>query len=347
MRFAFDHDSGDQIDFWITPDNPLSVPRVVVSADGRPAGSFEAGIVDGGLVAQGLHATGQCRFRLTETDIPGLSAIPQLEMRDADTNVLVFRRAPRETLVQQRIVLIGTSVMPETALQSALYPHFQYSAFGLQTLSDEILNSIFSLRVESQLLSGTILVPRYNGHFMYGGALSTILVRDPYVEMATRMFWLKAQAPTALDPNHGWRLGIRREAAAFADDFDYADLRGLRRFFRMMPEGAYRLLYNPLTRQLATMAPDDQLNPAYSMIGADMLSRFDIVGHRTHYEAFALSLFDRLGVHEEVPTPEPIPKAVTDLADRLRRVKEVGEMLVFDAALSDAVLSSVSKSWRG
>lgn len=345
MRFFFEVDTGDTVNFWIAPDNPLAVPRVAIEIDGCRHGEMAANFVDEGIRRGGRHATGECRFVITESDIPGLAALPDVAFYDLDTNVLVYRRMPQDGLAPLRLMLVSTGIHPEGVLQSALFRHFHYVCLNLHQLSDEIVGSVFASPYASMLLAGRILVPRNSMHFISADEmLSAILVRDPHVEMATRMIWLRVQALG--DARGNWRLGRLREAAAFALDYDYADPKSLKRFFWMLPEPAYHLLYNPLTRQLGTSLPDDRVLPATSMLAMEQLSRFDVVGHRDAYEAFVLSLCDRLGIVEPVPEPEPISTEVAALAERLRRVKEVEEMLVYDVALSDAVLSSITKSWK-
>ncbi|MFC6049894.1 hypothetical protein ACFPYM_18880, partial [Methylobacterium hispanicum] len=346
MRFFIDYDNGERIRGWIVPDNPLAISRVAVAVDGRRVAEVEAAHTDIVFKQNGWHSTGQCTFELTETEVPGIASLPRLELYDADTNVLVYRRAPPEGLVAERVMLINTSIQPESVLQSALFPHFQQCHFGLERLSDEVLTSIFGCRyVASALLAGAVTVPRYEGHFTPDVAVAAILLHDPYVEMATRMLWMRAHAPVANDPARAWRLGRFAEAARFSADFDYADPRSLKRFFRLLPEPAYYLLYNPLTRQLGTRLPDDPLNPGNSIVAIEILARVAIVGHRDYFDAFASTLFDRLGIAAPIPAPAPIPADALALAERLRAVRAVESMLVFDVAMADAVTASLAKGW--
>ena len=348
MRFLFGYDTGEQIHFWIVPDNPLALSRVVVSADGRRIAEVEAHITDPYFKEVGWHSTGQCTFTLTEQSIPGIGRLPRIELYDADTNVLIYRRAPQAGLVQQRLVLVNTSIHPETPLQAALFPHFQRCHFGLERLSDEIARSALSTgNVTSALMAGAITVPRYEDLFTPDLALSAILVHDPHVEMATRMLWLQDQAEAARDPSRAWRLGTRAEAALFSAEYDYTDARSLKRYFRMLPEPAYHLLYNPLTRQLGTRLPDDRVSPGNSIVAIEILARFGVVGHRSYYEAFVSTLFDQLGLDAALPVPTPIPTEALALAERLRGIRAVDDMLIFDIAMSDAVTGSLAKGWAG
>ena len=349
MRFFIDYDNGDVIRGWIVPDNPLAVSRVAVSVEGRRVAEVAATITEPVFQHNGWHSTGQCVFELRQSEVPGLSAIPVLELYDADTNVLVYRRVPREGLIDRRVLLINTSIHPEVGLQNTLFPYFQQSYFGIHNLSDEIVTSVLgNLTPTSQLLSGALVVPRYEQYFPPERMLSAILVQDPHVEMATRMLWLKARTKAAAEDGAGWRVGRYAEAALFVDDYDLTDPKSLKRFFRMLPEPAYHLLYNPLSRQLGTRLPDDRLHPGNSIVAIEILARLGVVGHRTYFDAFASTLFDQIGLEGAVspPAPVPIPDAALALAERLRAVKAVADMLVFDIAMSDAVLMSLAKSWN-
>ncbi len=345
MRFFIDHDDGHSIRGWIVPDNQLAISRVFVSVEGRRVAEVAASLIDPTFKNNGWHATGQCIFVVSEAEVPGLPALERLELYDADTNVLVHRRIPVDSLLQRRICLINTGIDPETALQNSLFPHFERSYFGLHRMSDEILSSLFLNAARSVLLSGAVVIPRYENFMTPDLMLTALLVQDPYVEMATRMHWLKARADDAVDPVGGWRLGTLAEAAAFTNAYDLTDPKSLKRFFRMLPESAYRLLYNPLTRQLGTRMPEDRLHPGNSIAAIEVLSRVGIVGHKARFPAFARTLFDQLGLDEPLPTlPEP-SAAVRDLAQNLRAIRAVDEMLVFDVAISDAVKDIVDKHW--
>ncbi|WP_267425903.1 hypothetical protein [Methylobacterium sp. GC_Met_2] len=348
MRFFIDHDQGNSIRGWIVPDNPLAISRVAVSVDGRRVAEISASVIDEAFKRNGWHATGQCTFVLTHAEVPGLPEIPRLELYDADTNVLIYRRLPPDGTVPLRTMLINTGIEPETALQTALFPHFQHCHFNVHRLSDEIMRSLLTTQaMPSALLSGAIVIPRYEDYMTPDLMVTAILLQEPHVEMATRLLWLKARADDAADPARSWRLGPLAEAASFADEYDFTDVKSFKRFFRMLPEAAYRLLYNPLTRQLGTRLPEDPLHPGNSIVAVEVLARVGIVGHKVQFPAFASMLFDRLGVDAPIPIMPPVPAKTQALAERLKSVKAIEEMLVFDVALSDMVKASVGKHWDG
>lgn len=347
MRFYVDYDLGHTIRGWVVPDNPLAISRVFVALDGRRVAEVAASITDHAIRANGWHSSGQCVFEITEAEAPGLVEARRVEVYDTDTNVLIYRRAPVDNPIQGKVLLIDTSINADSVIQSAMFDRFQQCYFGIGKLSDEILRVLFeSPWLTSSFLSGSIVIPRYEGFFISDNFLTTALIHDPYVEMATRLLWLKARAAVAADPVQNWRLGRLAEAAAFVADYNFDDQRTLKRFFRMLPEPAYHLLYNPLTRQFGTRLPDDRLHPGNSIVAIEILARVGIVGHRDFFEVFATTVFDRLGIDAPVPSPDPIPADVLLLAERLRALKVAQEMLIFDVAMADAVRDAVEKGWN-
>lgn len=348
MRFYVDCDLGHLVRGWVVPDNPLAISRVVVVVDGTRVAEVPARITDDAIRASGWHSTGQCVFEVNADEVPSLPGARRLEILDADTNILVYRRSPSAGLVGRKVLLVNTSIHPESMIQAAMFEHFQQSYFGIGKFSEEVLRVLFeSPWLTSSFQSGAIVYPRYDQYLSPDTILTTLLVHDPYIEMATRLLWLKARAPIAADPAQSWRLGPLAEAADFAAEYDFADQKSLKRLFRMLPEPAYHLLYNPLTRQFGTKLPDDRLHPGNSLVAIELLARIGIVGHRAFFEAFVTTLFDRLGIDAAVPVPAPISAEAVALAERLRGLKFAQEMLVFDVAMTDAVLNAVSKGWTG
>lgn len=346
MRFHVDYDHGHLVRGWVVPDNPVAISRVAITIDGERVAELPARITDDAIRAAGWHSTGQCVFQITTDDVPALAEARRLEIHDVETNVLIYRRAPIAQFVRKKVLLLNSSIHPETVIQTAMFEHFQQSYFGIENFSEEMLRSLFeSPSLISSFQSGAITFPRYETYLHGEDTLTTLLVHDPFVEMATRLVWLRTRSPVAADPRQRWRLGTLAEAAEFVEDHDFEDPRSLKRLFRTMPESAYHLLYNPLTRQFGTRLPDDRLHPGNSIVAIEILSRVGIVGHRDFFDAFVTTLFDHLQIRAPIPSPEPIPAEVRVLAQRLRALKAAQDMLIFDVAMADAVLAAVSKSW--
>ena len=346
MRFLLSADEGNLIKGWVVPDNPTAISRVYVSVEGRRVAEVSAIHTDPNFVALGWHATGQCHFEIRDAHVPGLAGIERLEIFDVDTNVMIHRRLPAAGLVDKKAILLNAHIRPETVIQTALFPYFRQSYFGIGRFSEEILRAMFdTVSLTSCLMAGSIIYPRYEGHFVQSGALTMLLVHDPFVEMASRLIWLRERAGIAADPDQHWRLGNLAQSATFTLDYDFSDVKSLKRLFRMIPEPAYHLLYNPLTRQLSTHVPEDRIIPASSIIAVEILSRIGLVGHRDYFEAFMASAFHHLEIDAPVPLPLPIPNETLALAERLRGMRFLESWVEFDMVLSDAVRASVAKNW--
>lgn len=346
MRFHVNFDRISDIGGWVAPDNPLAISRVHVSVEGRRIAEVSATKIGENLRNFGWHSTGQCIFAITEAEVPELKNIKYLEIYDSETNVLVHRRAPTTDLLKEKILLINTSIHPEFGIQSALFPYFRQHYFGLGRTSDEVLTSILNPETPSSILySGAILLPRFEGEIAQANMIAALLIHDPFVEMASRLVWLRERADLIDDPKQIWRLGEHLEAATFVRDYDFSDQKSLKRLFRMMPESAYRLLYNPLTRQLSTRSHDESIRPGHSINAVETLSRIAIVGHADYFEAFVMTIFDRFAIEAPMPKRQPLSEAVLALAAELRGIKPARDMLGFDSVISEAVRKSVAKSW--
>lgn len=347
MRFRIQADLGNEIKGYVVPDNPAAISRVAVSVDGRRVAEVAASKIEPSLKRRGWHSTGQCLFVISEAIVPDLAEIDHLEIYDIDTNVLIHRRASQaRSHVEERVFLVGTSINSENEIQTALFPHFRQCYFDINKLSEEVIDSILaSQEVQSCFVTGNFIFRRYDSYFSAGKSLTLMLVHDPYVEMASRLFWLRERADIADDPTQSWRLGPLAEAASFSREYDYSEQRSLKRLFRMLPEPAYHLLHNPLTTQLGTRAPDERIGPAKSILAVEMLARVGLVGHRNYFAAFMESVLDRLGIVAEVPEPPRVAEEIQALADRLRGLSAARDMVNFDEVICDGVLRSVVKGW--
>lgn len=346
MRFCVDHDLGHSVGGWVVPDNPVAISRVAVVIEGERVGEVSALESDNAIRAAGWHSTGQCRFMIEEAEFPGLTGARRLEVFDVETNVLVYRRAPHDHVIQKKFVLVNTSIHPETVIQAAMFDHFQQSYFGIGTFNEEVARVIFEAPwLTSSFQSGAIILPNYEGCLQSETILTALLVHDPFIEMANRLIWLQEQALIAADPRQRWRLGTLVEAANFLSEVNFGNIKHVRRLLSALPEQAYQLIYNPLTRQCGTKMPGDRLLPGHSINAIEVLARVGVVGHRNFFESFVATLFDRLGIQGAVPSAEPVPETVSSLANNLRTIKIAQELLVFDIALSDAVTNAVSKAW--
>ena len=79
------------------------------------AGGADVVLTSGGTGLAPTDVTPEQTRPLLDREVPGLAEIQRLELYDADTNVLVYRRTPPDGLVRLRVMLINTGIEPETA----------------------------------------------------------------------------------------------------------------------------------------------------------------------------------------------------------------------------------------
>lgn len=347
MRFFVNQDVSNGIHFWLAPDNPRAISKVFVSIDGARISELSAWITDDTIRASGWHSTGQCVYRITEQEVPQLASAQRVEIYDADTNTLIYRGVRDKPFLRRKLIDISATIRKNTFVEQHLFDHFQYSYFNIDKLSEEAAQCIMQGPwLTSSLITGAVIFPRYEVFFQEEESVSSVLVPDPFMEMAARMLWLQSKKAIAEDPAQSWRLGAFLDAVRFAAASDFSNGRAIKRFLRMQPEACYRFLYNPLCRQFGTRSPGDPFAPGNSIVAMEIISRIKVVGHADYTREYYAALLDRLELPPiDVPPVKP-PDAVAALANQLKSVDAARDMVEFDVVISDAVRHAVGKSWQ-
>lgn len=347
MRFHIENDLGSVIAGWVVPDNPLAIPRVAVSLEGRRVAEVPATVVLADIKSWGWHSTGQCAFQIDEVVLPGLTGADRLEIHDVDTNVLLHRRPLVGTPLQARVAIVESGIEATTAIQSALFPHFQMCYFEAGRLSEETLASILNGTTTSILVAGALRLPRYEDALYRNGFTMSILVRDAYSELARRILWLRGRGELAASPEDAWRIAMLRAPVAFAASLSLEDPVALRKAFRSLDQETWNFLSSPLTRTLACSLPDERLEPFHPSQALEALSRFHVVGHEAFWDAYVATVFGKVGVETARPEAPATRPEVESLAESLRRVAPAQTLVQYDAVLSDAVRGIVAQQWGG
>lgn len=344
MRFHIENDTGNAIVGWLVPDNPLATSRVAVALGGRRVAEVPASVVLPDIKGWGWHSTGLCAFVINEEVVPGLTASERVELYDVDTNVLLWRRPLGGETVRKKLLLLTPEIQPATALQSALFPHFHMAYLGAGNLSEETLIFIVdNMFTQSLLVSGNLLFARYEDRFYKNGYVMSVLVGDAFVELARRILWLRRRA--GLDEARRWRNAHLAAPTAFSAALPLGDPAALRKAFRGIDQPTYAALSNPLTRMLACKLPGERLEHFHPTQALEALSRFDIVGHRDFWGAYASTVFGQLAIPGEPPEAPPGDPEAEALAGVLRTVPTAAGLIDYDAALGDVVRDVVAKQW--
>ena len=342
--FSLEADHGDVVRLYLVPDSASAVATIIARSQGRNLLALSANETRPVLVDAGRHLTGECGFRLDETLLPGLAAMDDLELYEAETRTLVYRRRDVGH-VERKVLRIETHLFPLWRLDDSLKPRFQYFARGVDALGRETTTQLFQLsHANSVYVSGRVLYNAYR-HYIDTRRFGTIFVmHHPYEEMAERLLVLGQIKKLSVDV-----LGMRDSLSltstiAFAQSLPLHDEAALVKALHAMPTDVAQTLVDPVTRQLTTRAPDEH-PPRRALASAlDALASFTVLGLRRD-PASLLSAVGELALMDpaQMPPLAAFPH-VTPLARALKRSRIVEVLLERDLELYNYIANAFKKT---
>lgn len=342
MLFNIESDTGVRLSGYVVPDGFTARPNLTVRGNGTVLLSMQTNDMRDALVNAGRHESGMCGFVIDEGMVPGLADIVDLEVTEADSGTLIYRR-PRPDCVAKKVLRLETHLFPLWRLDNALKSVFQYGSSAIDQLGRETATQMFLLNhVESAYLSGRLLYKNY-AYYADTNFKTLLILHEPYEEMAERLLVLRN-----IEKVGAGTLGLRdamglKPVIDFVADLPLADEKALGRALRRMPFEVAASLANPLVRQLSTSTPDEMPSAGAVAYALDMLASFEIVGLRREPGTFVAALAELLGTDTGVlPDIGTIPSVVS-LADLLRRTGAVAQILEKDLELYHYVSAAFKK----
>lgn len=343
MLFNIEEDIGTRVTGYVVPDGFSAVPTIRVCSGGKELVTLEANETREALVHAKRHETGQCGFSVDARVVSNLSDFADLELFDAETGILIYRR-PKPGNIKKKLLRIETHIFPLWAIDNAIASRFQYFAHGIENFGRETVTQLFLLtQVDSIYLSGKILYHNF-ASFIESEFQTIVVLQDPYEELAERLLVLSRirHVRNAL-------LDMRESVAlepviAFAECLPFQDDKGLRRSLRRMPADVAALLANPLVRQLTASTPDEMPGGGAVATALDILASSVVVGRRHEADAF-LSAFSELLEVEAAEMPlTPRFAKVEPLARMLKESGEVDLILEKDVELYHYIEKAARKT---
>src|ERR1700722_7476852 len=217
MYFNLQYDTGDKIVGYVVPDSFSEVPSIRVCRNGEELLVFAANEIREGLVEAGRHETGACGFRIDVEMLPALPNLQNIELLDADSGVLIYRRS-YGNIVKKKILRLETHLLPMWRLDNALESRFQYFAQSAEKFGRESVTQMFLLDfIDSVYVSARILYKNYS-YYVEGGKFETIiLLQDPYTELAERLTVLSKLGDAEVE-----QLGMRRDSIGMKSAIEFA-----------------------------------------------------------------------------------------------------------------------------
>lgn len=340
MLFNIEVDRGNQIVGYIVPDDFTKSATLRILDGGSKLAELPCLEERPALVVAGRHATGRCGFTIDERIVPNLSQIEALEIYDADTEILIYRRRKGEEVAHRRVFRLETHLFPLWRLDEGAERKFRLFHKGIERHGRETATQMFQLNdVSSIYLSGRLALKSYE-NYLHDQFDCVGLLHDPYMELAERLLTLKHVT------KFGDQLLGPRDTVSFRPAVEFAsriepDEKALRRAFDVMPKEVIALLSNPLTRQLAADAldsppPKDGVARALSSLAA-----FSVLGLREHVDLFLEEVEALLELTPGSLPPLPSFSKIDELAGELRRVPDSELLLEQDLEVYHTVKAAV------
>jgi hypothetical protein len=339
MLFNIDADSGNQVSGWVMPNNPAATPSVIAYLNANNHVVVEASLYHALLKEQGLHNTGICGFVLDESNCRDLAAAKRLEIHDAETNLLLYRRRPEDGLINRKFFRLESQLFRSVTVDDALEPHFQMAYPALELQSEETIRAIMTIQFSQSIyISGRIFWRFWEPLLRDRGYTVGTLLRDPFCELAERLLILKlASSP------EGERIADAvgpevQAAAAHFRTIDLRDISAIEATLQSPPLELRSIVYNPLTHLLAAANPFDPPAAQPTARALESLADMDVVGLRQDTGSFFEQLSGILEASqsfsgEVVPTSSTVVQWAEVLRERpaMRRLIEM-DLVVYQTA---------------
>ena len=346
MIFSIDEDAGGYIQGWLLPDDPKARPRIRVSVDGEAPVEIAAAVLRPPLKSQGLHDTGHCGFIVDDLAAPGLSSAQEVEIHDADTGILIYRRSPAEGRIESLFLRLETRLGGSGELDAALWPHFQMAYGRIEGLDQKTLMSVLGIRFSQSIYaSGRALYRSVDALAPDRGFKVGILVDDPYVALAERLAVMKRAAVSdSKSVNAKLGRGFVEVAGAFGG-VDLSSPRAVEASLKGLPAEAIHHIQNPLARQLTAGAAREDLDPLAPAAALQALAGMDVVGLRSDIGGFMETTQALLGA-PELPLPETgrFEADLGSIADSLRGIRAVEDLLAADLAVYGGLCAAIGEA---
>lgn len=344
MQFHIDADNGTSIAGWLAPDNPAVIPRLAISSpDHHKEVELEANVLRADLKELGLHGTGMAGFVIDDRVLPGLETLEDVEIRDAATRLLIYRRH-RDSLHQPRkLFFYSLHAMPQTRLEERASQHFAQGYVAVERHSFDTLFSVINNQfAKSIFVSGRPRLLRYDQLLRDRDFLIVTLLRDPYEELAERLLFVRyASADNSPAFATQYMAGLE-PLVDLVKTIDFGDKASIAGAFKSLTDSQREALSNPYVRGLACSL-DDIPNRKHVSIALDKLAEMDLVGLASRFEEFKSMLGEIVGVDMLGDTELSQVSWVPKTAAHLKQIDAVKYLLALDIELFSQAHAAVSK----
>ena len=342
MLFKIEQDTGDIVSGWLVLDRPDAIPKVRVVTPGSTV-VLEANVVRPALKTRGLHTTGKAGFRIDTRIVPNIKKVDDLEVRDAESDLLLYRRQ-RPQHLPRRLFRCQFQMLPHSQLEETFSHHFAMSYPAAERFTFDQLSSIIANPCAQSIhLCGRPLFSRYERALRDNSFITVALLSDPFEELAEKLLFLRFVAGGNGHASLNQYLTGYESLLELASNIDLSDETSLAAAFRGLSGAHRQALSNPFTRTLAC-DPDELPTARHLGVALTNLARMDLVGLTSHYEDFALGFNELLGKNV-LQNHQPAQVSWTPIfGAKLSQIEEVKDLLSIDIELHSRVTEAVESA---
>ena len=333
MQFSLEQDLGSYIQCYLIPDSAGSTPSVRLFSKGQQLVQLQADNVRPDIIAAGRHATGRCGFNITDAELPNLASFEDLELREAESGLLIYRRPRPAFLKDTKVFRLETHLLPLWRFDDAFQDRLQYWYKGVERHGLETSMQVFYLhQCKSLYVSGRVLFQ--NIEVYLADFKSLVLLRDPYYELAERLLVLKNLPEDKHDLLGPRDILTFQPVTDFLKESEAFDAKFCKNFMKWAPDDVLKTLSNPVCRQLSSSNADEIPTKNALASALQALSSFDVVGIREDSDFFSRSVGEILDVGRPLPVLAEYKKVV-ELGESLRELSRADIILEHDLEIFD------------
>ncbi|MBD8894269.1 hypothetical protein [Roseibium litorale] len=333
MYFNVYVDVGYEAQGYLIPDGFSAKPRILVRVNDVEYGPIDCDIFNESTFKNKHHETGMVGFHIKPERYPGFGPDSTLEIADADTGFVFYRRFDPRIHIEKRVFRLETQLAPHTELDRSLKPYFQFHADGADQYGSETARQMLEIvNQQSTYVSGRVLYKNVQ-QYLTPETVKITSLRDPFYELAIRLTTISYYKRKAFPFISSRDEMIFRPAIEHFADLNLLDDKALTERIRDAPKDTLSLFSSPFTKQLVSSSPTDPVDRDSVSRALDILSQFEIFDPEETDTSLADTIAEYLEIDPSQLHFRPVQQSLKDLAERLRSIDILEHVLESDLIL--------------
>lgn len=333
MYFNVYTDTGEVVEGYLIPDGFSTRPFIMVTCGEKTIGPLECNVFLEAPLKHGHHDTGIVGFRLCEENIVGIGREIQLEISDADSGFVFYRRLNTGRHISKRVFRLETQFAPHRELDNSLRRHFQFYAASAEQYGGETVRQMLEIvNQPSSYVSGRVLLRSVNRYFT-DDIIRIASVRDPFYELAIRLLSVASYKKRPLSFISERDAILFEPAMSYFAGTSFEDPAQIKSKILRAPKDVIALFESPFTHQFVATSPTEKISREGVSSALDALSQFAIFDPSETDSTFADAISALIEIDRETISFSPVRSPFLELSNVLREIKTLEHVLENDLIL--------------